>query len=307
MLSGEVFSRDCCLALSRRLCKNSPTAVVIDAAALWRQLGQAGSLHTHLPPTLSQAPTPPRGGERRSLVGCVLFSGKLSRSGLQGSWNPIQEENSPAMPESRFPFQQSHLSLTHPSLLTRWRVSFIKQALPDTQRGEVDRGQREEEKERVNEGKTRQRVDGERQREGEEWRMRCGVSGERQRNGDLGKETCRLCACVCVCVCVNESFSREEWVFPKPLRRCVWEGRFFGDDREDWVTLSCVLMSDRMFFPDTSLGVRRKGRNMLCEYTGPTSVLVLCAHNICTADTLRGTVEVWGYPCAHVRPYGVNV
>lgn len=35
--------------LSRRLCKNSPTAVVIDPAALWRQLGQTRSLL----PTLS--------------------------------------------------------------------------------------------------------------------------------------------------------------------------------------------------------------------------------------------------------------
>lgn len=57
---------------SRRLCKNSPTAVVIDAAALWRQLGQAGSLRHCLPPTLL-SPTPPKGSKHQSLVGCVLF------------------------------------------------------------------------------------------------------------------------------------------------------------------------------------------------------------------------------------------
>lgn len=53
-------------------------------------------------------------------------------------------------------------------------------------------GGREEEKERVKEGG---KLDREKQREGEEWRMRCGV------NVELGRETA---------VCVCESFSREE-------------------------------------------------------------------------------------------------
>lgn len=35
-----------------------------------------------------------------------------------------------------------------------------------------------------------------------------------------------------------------------------------------------------------------KGRNMLCEYTSPTSVLALFTHNICTTRTLGGIVEV---------------
>lgn len=150
----------------------------------------------------------------------------------------------------------------------------------------------EEEKERAKEGKTRQKVDWEKQREGQEWRMRCSVSGERQRNRELRKET------VNICVYVRESFSREEWVFLKPLRRSVWVGRFFRDDREDWVTLTCVLMSDRMFFHGTSLDVWMK----VCEYTSPTSVLVLCTHNICTMKTrhrdvctacVRTWVAIW--------------
>lgn len=39
--------------------KNSPSAVVIDAAALWRQLGQAGSLQPRLPLCFPLSPTPP--------------------------------------------------------------------------------------------------------------------------------------------------------------------------------------------------------------------------------------------------------
>lgn len=35
-----------------------------------------------------------------------------------------------------------------------------------------------------------------------------------------------------------------------------------------------------------------KGRNMLCEYTSPTSVLVLFTHNICTTSMHGGIVEV---------------
>ena len=34
-------------------------------------------------------------------------------------------ENSRTVPNSRFPFQQSHTSLTHPSLPTEWHMSFI--------------------------------------------------------------------------------------------------------------------------------------------------------------------------------------
>lgn len=49
------------LGPSRRLCKNSPTAVVIDAAALWQQLGQAGSLRPCFPHTLL-SPTDSRTG-----------------------------------------------------------------------------------------------------------------------------------------------------------------------------------------------------------------------------------------------------
>lgn len=71
-------------ALSRRLCKSSPTAVVIDAAALWRQLGQAGSLQPHLPPTLC-LPHLPELVSVRVPVGCVLFFGEtelLQSSGV---------------------------------------------------------------------------------------------------------------------------------------------------------------------------------------------------------------------------------
>lgn len=39
------------------------------------------------------------------------------------------------MPNSRFPFQQSHTSLTHPSLPTEWHVSFITRALPGSAGG----------------------------------------------------------------------------------------------------------------------------------------------------------------------------
>lgn len=42
-------------------------------------------------------------------------------------------------------------------------------------------GGREEEKERVEEGKTGQGADCEKQREVEEWRMRCRVSREREK------------------------------------------------------------------------------------------------------------------------------
>lgn len=72
-------------ALSRRLCKNSPTAVVIDAAALWRQLGQAGSLQPHLPPTLCLPRLPEVASVRVPGWMCSLFRGKLSCSSLQGS------------------------------------------------------------------------------------------------------------------------------------------------------------------------------------------------------------------------------
>lgn len=51
---------------------------------------------------------------------------------------------------------------------------------------------------------------------------------ERDRGMESGEETV-----VCVRVCVFVSFSREEQVFLKPLRRSVWEGRFLRDDRED--------------------------------------------------------------------------
>lgn len=43
-----------------------------------------------------------------------------------------------------------------------------------------------------------------------------------------------------------------------------------------------------------------KRRNMLCEYTSPTSVLVLFTHNICTPIARRGAVEV----CVSARMCG---
>lgn len=62
-------------AESQRLCKNSPSAVVIDAAALWRQLGQAGSLQPRLPlPLSSVSHASPRVVESaRVPFGCVLL------------------------------------------------------------------------------------------------------------------------------------------------------------------------------------------------------------------------------------------
>lgn len=79
---------------SQRLCKNSPSAVVIDAAALWRQLGQAGSLQPRLPLALSfsllRLPRLPEGSRKRPspvwMCSSFFLAGrKLSRSGLQGS------------------------------------------------------------------------------------------------------------------------------------------------------------------------------------------------------------------------------
>lgn len=77
-------------AASQRLCKNSPSAVVIDAAALWRQLGQAGSLQPRLPtsPLLRLPRLPEVVESARVPFGCGLLflaGRKLSRSGLQGS------------------------------------------------------------------------------------------------------------------------------------------------------------------------------------------------------------------------------
>lgn len=74
----------------------------------------------------------------------------------------------------------------------------------------------------MKEGKTRQRVDGEKQREGEEWRMRCRVSGERQRNGELGKETVvSMCCRVCV-------FFQGRVSFPETLEEKHLGGEIFS-------------------------------------------------------------------------------
>lgn len=228
---------------------------------------------------------PPRSYSPEPSGMCVLFSGgKLSRSGLQGSWNPIQEENSLAMPESRFPFQQTHLSLTHPSLLTRWRVSFIKQALADTQEREVGRGQR---------GKSR--------KQDRDWPE---SNKDQDRNGEWGAVSgdteMETVAAVCLSLSLR-GFSREENEFPLTLKEKHLGGEIFSR----W---QCGLSYTELCFDEWQNVLLQHVSRCLYEEEKCFVTLISMIMFICVL-WIYAQWKCWELPQkgVRVRPYGVNV
>lgn len=139
------------------------------------------------------------------------------------------------------------------------------------------------EKERVKEGKTRQRLHWEKQRD-----VVWGVKSAEFHTKNS-----------CLCMSLGEFFQGRVR-FPETLKEKRLGGEIFSRWQRGLSYTELCFDEWQNVLPWHISGCRMKGRNMLCEYTSPTSVLVLFTHNICTTRTLGGIVEV----CVSVRRCG---